>query len=70
MPRPLLFLAVFCCVVLMPCAAAATEYHVGPGQTYATLNDLLAAVTLVDNDIAWIHPGTYPSFWVSSGGGS
>lgn len=51
-------------------AALATEYHVGPGQQYATINDLLLQVTLGDNDIVWVHPGTYPNFWVKAGGGS
>jgi PKD repeat protein len=51
-------------------SAAATEYQVGAGQTYATVNDLLLVVTLGDNDIVWVHPGTYPNFWVRTGGGS
>ena len=58
------------CLAVMSGSAVAAEYHVGPGQTYATMNDLLAAVTLVDNDIAWVHPGTYPNFWARAGGGS
>ena len=63
-------LMVLGCLAWMCGSAVATEYQVGPGQTYATMNDLVAAVTLVDNDIAWVHPGTYPAFWVQHGGGS
>jgi len=70
MTRSLMFLAVLCCIVLSPCLALATEYHVGSGQPYATVNDLLLVVTLGDNDIVWVHPGTYPNFWVRAGGGS
>jgi len=51
-------------------AAYATEYHVGAGQPYANMTALLNAVTLVSNDIVWVHPGTYPLFWVKTGGGS
>jgi len=68
--RLVLLLAVAVCVVGWSGVAQATEYHVGSGQQYATMNALLAAVTLGDNDIAWVHPGTYSSFNVSSGGGS
>ena len=70
MSRPATFLLVLLAVPLMCTAAAATEYHVGPGQPYATINDLVEVVTLVDNDIVWVHPGTYPPFWVKYGGGS
>ena len=70
MKRLVLLLAVAVCVVGWSGVAQATEYHVGSGQQYATMNALLAAVTLGDNDIAWVHPGTYASFAVSSGGGS
>jgi len=68
--RSLMFLAVLCCVVLSPCLALATEYHVGSGQPYATVNDLLLVVTLGDNDIVWVHPGTYPRISMTEGGGS
>ena len=51
-------------------AVYATEYHVGAGQQYATINDLLLTITLGDNDMVWVHPGTYPNFWVRAGGGS
>ena len=51
MLRSLLFLTVLCCLTLMPCVAFATEYHVGAGQPYANVNDLVAVVTLGDNDI-------------------
>jgi len=70
MRKLVILLMVFGCLGLMSGSAVAAEYHVGPGQTYATMNDLLAAVTLVDNDIAWVHPGTYPNFWAREGGGS
>ncbi len=70
MVRSLVILAVFCCLVLTSGLAFATEYHVGPGQPYANVNDLVNVVTLVDNDIVWVHPGTYPNFWVKAGGGS
>ncbi len=70
MRRALLLAAGLCGVVLLSGVALATEYHVGSGQTYATMNALLSAVTLGDNDIAWVHPGTYGSFAASSGGGS
>jgi len=66
----LLLLVVVGCAVCLCGVAQATEYHVGSGQQYATMNALLAAVTLTDNDIAWVHPGTYGAFTVSSGGGS
>jgi len=56
--------------LLLSGAACATEYHVGSGQQYATINDLLLVVTLGDNDIVWVHPGNYPNFWVKAGGGS
>ncbi len=61
-------LALCCLAGARPGVAA--EYHVGPGQPYGTMSDLLASVTLGDNDIAWVHPGTYGPFSVTSGGGS
>ena len=64
-----LLLLVLGCIALAS-AALATEYQVGAGQQYATINDLLLVVTLGDNDIVWVHPGTYPAFWVKTGGGS
>jgi PKD repeat protein len=70
MRKSVVLLAAVCLTVALSGMALATEYHVGPGQPYATMNDLLIAVTLGDNDIAWIHPGTYPAFWVRAGGGS
>ena len=70
MRRLVLLLAVAVSVVGWSGVAQATEYHVGSGQQYGTMNALLAAVTLGDNDIAWVHAGTYGSFTVSSGGGS
>ncbi len=70
MRRLLLFVAVLWCLAALSGVALAAEYHVGPGQQYATLNDLLAAVTLTDGDIAWIHPGTYGPVTIDSGGGS
>ncbi len=70
MRRLPLFIAVLWCLTALSGIALAAEYHVGPGQQYATLNDLLASVTLGDNDIAWIHPGTYGPVTISSGGGS
>ena len=70
MRKLMLLLAVLGCLVGLCGVAQATEYHVGSGQQYATMNALLSAVTLGDNDIAWVHPGTYGAFNVSSGGGS
>ena len=70
MHRLLGTLAVLVMMLAFCGAAVATEYHVGSGQTYATVNDLLLVVTLGDNDIVWVHPGTYPNFWVKAGGGS
>ena len=70
MAKSLVFLSVLCCLALTPCLGFAAEYHVGSGQPYATVNDLLLVVTLGDNDIVWVHPGTYPNFWVRAGGGS
>jgi len=69
MRRFTLLLFVLLCLSLAS-AALATEYHVGSGQQYATMNALLLAVTLVSNDIVWVHPGTYPAFWVKTGGGT
>jgi len=70
MRKLLVVLAVLMCMVAWWTVASATEYHVGSGQQYATVNDLLLVVTLGDNDIVWVHPGTYPNFWVKVGGGS
>jgi len=69
MQRIVLFLLISVCLTISG-VAYATQYHVGAGQQYATMNALLLVVTLVDNDIVWVHPGTYPAFWVKTGGGS
>lgn len=69
--RPLLMaLAVCAAVTAIPGGAAAAAYHVGQDQTYATVQDLLAAVTPGDGDVILVHPGTYPAFRVDKGGGS
>ncbi len=68
--RKMLLLLLLLVGLSLTSLAAATEYHVGAGQQYATMNDLLSAVTLGDNDIVWVHPGTYSNFWVKAGGGS
>jgi len=68
--RRLMLLVLVLCGLALSSAAFATQYHVGSGQQYATVNDLLLVVTLGDNDIVWVHPGTYPNFWVRAGGGS
>jgi hypothetical protein len=65
-----MLLGLVLCGLALSGAAYATEYHVGSGQQYATVNDLLLVVTLGDYDIVWVHPGTYPNFWVKVGGGS
>ncbi len=62
--------AVFLVAALLPSASLAATYHVGPGQTYATLNDLYASITPGDNDVILVHPGTYGTIAIYSGGGS
>jgi hypothetical protein len=44
-------------LVLAPAVSAATERHVGPGQTYTTITAALAAAN--DGDEIIVHPGTY-----------
>ena len=59
-----------CASLLSLCAGAAraATYHVGAGERFAAMQDLLAAVTLVDRDVVLVHPGTYPAFSLTRGG--
>lgn len=50
--------------------ASARTYEVGPGQPYATVQDLIAHVAPGDGDVILVHPGTYPPFRVTKGGGA
>ena len=68
--RPATALAVLVALLALSPAALAATYHVGEGQTYATVTDLLAKVTPGDNDTILLHPGVYPPFRVETGGGS
>ena len=70
MKRSLVLLATAVLLLALVGLAQASTYHVGSGQTYATLQDLLSAVTLGDNDVALVHPGTYGPIAIYSGGGS
>ena len=66
-------LALLACASLLGlCAGAAraATYRVGAGERFATMQDLLAAVTLVDRDVVLVHPGTYPAFSLTRGGGA
>lgn len=56
-------------LALLPMAAMAATYHVGEGQTYATMHDLLAAATPGEGDTILLHAGVYPPFRVEKGGG-
>jgi len=66
-------LALLVSLWLLGCCGSGTlaaTYHVGKGQRFATMQDLLSAVALVDHDVVLVHPGTYPPFVVERGGGS
>jgi len=63
-------LAVLAMVIAASSSVSARTYHVGPGQPYATIQDLHAALTPADHDTILIHPGTYPPFRITRGGGT
>ena len=70
MKRSLILLTTAVLLLTLVGLAQAATYHVGSGQTYSTMQDLLSAVTLGDNDVALVHPGTYGPIAIYSGGGS
>jgi PKD repeat protein len=70
MKKYLALLALLLVAVWCSGAALAATYHVGSGQTYSTLNDLYASITPGDNDVILVHPGTYGTIAIYTGGGS
>ena len=70
MKKYLALLALLLVAVWCSGAALAATYHVGSGQTYSTLNDLYSSITPGDNDVILVHPGTYGTIAIYSGGGS